>query len=320
MSAIVKSDGDALATISDDQVKLLSDTIAKGASKDELSLFVGMCNRLGLDPFARQIYLVKRWDGKLRREVAIPQVSIDGFRLVAERTKSYAGQTAPMWCGEDGKWVDVWLKKEPPAAAKCGVYRAGFAEPLVRVARYESYVQRKSNDEPTKFWKTMPDVMLAKCAESLALRAAFPNDLSGIYTAEEMGQAETPTQTLVEIAREGAATVVGAEPPRREAKVVSKTTVADIAVEEPKLAAVAEKAAEAFPDAYAEIFPTSAPTPPPGDPYRFTKGEHAGKTASEVPHGYLHVVRENKNWSRAPKIARDWVEYEIARFEWEIGK
>jgi phage recombination protein Bet len=183
------------SAFSREQLDIIKNTIAKGSSDAEFGVFVQTCQRLGLDPFARQIFLVRRWDSSTQSNVATPQVSIDGFRLVAERTRQYRGQTKPEWCGQDGKWTDVWLSSSPPAAARVGVYRDGFAEPLVRVARYTSYVQTKKDGSPNAMWAKMADVMLAKCAESLALRAAFPNELSGLYSAEEMGQTENASVT-----------------------------------------------------------------------------------------------------------------------------
>ena len=174
------------------QIHLLKTQICPGASDDELSLFMAVANKAGLDPFSRQIFGIMRpqfLNGAWTKKLSI-QTSIDGFRVIAARTGEYEGQVGPFWCGADGVWKDIWLSNMAPSAAKVGVWRKGFKEPIYASARFESYVQKTKDGKITNMWQKFSDLMIAKCAESLALRRAFPNELSGLYTSDEMSQAQ----------------------------------------------------------------------------------------------------------------------------------
>lgn len=165
------------------QLAIIRQTVARGTTPEEFALFIEVCKYHALNPFARQIYAVVRIGRDGSRQLAI-QTSIDGYRLLAERSQKYAGQIGPQWCGKDGVWHDVWLSDESPAAARVGVLRKDFEQPVWGVAKYKSYIGTGP------LWSKMPDVLLAKCAESLALRKAFPAEMSGVYTREEMEQAD----------------------------------------------------------------------------------------------------------------------------------
>lgn len=189
------------------RIDLLKRTYAAGATDDEFLLFIETCKRLDLSPEARQIFNVSRYDSAAGGHVRQTQVSIDGLRLIAERTGQYRGQTPIEWCGKDGVWKEIWTEDTPPFAARVGVLREGYAAPLYRTAKWTAFVQLKRDGKPTQMWATKGDHMLGKCAEANALRAAFPNETSGVYTVDEMGQANNdaperdapaPSRTLPE--------------------------------------------------------------------------------------------------------------------------
>jgi phage recombination protein Bet len=172
-----------------EQIDLIKRQVAVGVTDDELRLFLYQCQRTGLDALTKQIYAIKR-GGRLTIQTAI-----DGFRLIAQRTGDYRGQVGPFWCGANGIWADVWLSNEPPVASKVGVWRKEFQEPVWGVARTDAYAARNERGQLSGLWRTMADTMVAKCAEALALRKAFPHELSGIYSGDEVQEQAVDHET-----------------------------------------------------------------------------------------------------------------------------
>jgi len=240
----------------------------------------------GLDPLLRQCWATVR-QGKVS-----VQATIDGFRIVAGRSGEYEGQSEPQWCGPDGVWKTVWTDAKAPTAARIGVFRKGFREPIYGIALYSEFVQTRSQDNgggANSMWTKMPANQLLKCGESLALRKAFPEYLSGIYTDAEMGQADndeepaapmavgvgaTTAQEDASAARRGRSQGPGAPVASRGAgSAPAPAEAASPPAQAPTQAGVAEPgqvaAAQATPPATPSVTPpapaaaqASAPTPP----------------------------------------------------------
>ena len=183
---LMKVTATELIKFTPEQEKLIKSQIAPKATNDELKLFLYQAKRTGLDPLARQIYAIHRkakqgneWVDKMTI-----QTSIDGFRVIAERSGSYAGQDEPEFIEDGNKLV----------CCKVRVYRWNNSTRYlasVGVAYWDEYVPKEPQDA---MWKKMPHTMLSKVAEALALRKAFPQDLSGLYTSDEMNQADAPNK------------------------------------------------------------------------------------------------------------------------------
>jgi phage recombination protein Bet len=183
---------DAFGKLTRSQVELIKRTVAKGASDDELRLFVQVCKGANLNPFLRQVHLVPRWDSKSGVEVRAIQVGIDGFRAVAESSGAYAGNDDPIFDGEHEIPFTKYENKKPieakltvPGKATVTVYKLmdGQRYGFTATARWEEYYPGQKMGFQ---WHIRPYLMLGKCAEALALRKAFPKLLSGMYASEEM--------------------------------------------------------------------------------------------------------------------------------------
>jgi len=172
-----------------DQVELIKNTVAKGATDDELQMFVGVCQKAGLDPFVRQIHFIKR-GGR-----ATIQTGIDGFRAIAERTGQYAGNDEYLYNGDTTEYECLKEGIKTPTTAKA-VVRKVVGGVICEFSAVASWVEYCPQGGEAFMWTKMPYLMLGKCAEALALRKAFPNDLSGLYSDDEMDQAGTSPVTI----------------------------------------------------------------------------------------------------------------------------
>ena len=181
-----------LIEFSQKEIELIKSQIVPEATQKDLEMLIYQAKRTGLNPITRQIYGIFRnvkQDNRWLKKMTV-QTSIDGFRVVAERSGDYGGQSEPVFEeGEDGKLI----------SCKMTVYRfrGDTRYPAATaVAYWDEYCQKdKTKNKPTRMWQDMPRTMLSKVAEALALRKAYPQDLSGLYTNEEMEQSSNENST-----------------------------------------------------------------------------------------------------------------------------
>ncbi len=202
------------STFTDVQVAALRQLGVEDAPKGDLDLFFHQAKRTGLDPFAKQIYMlgrrtkVKVWNERAKRQDEewvmkyTIQTGIDGYRVTGHRLARLAGDDiaveGPFWRGADGGWDDVWLDpNRPPLAAKYIVVKNGVK--YSSVAMYGEYVQTYSKDgqqHPNSMWAKMPANQLAKCAEAAAWKKAYPNDFSGMVLEDAVQVIEAESTSV----------------------------------------------------------------------------------------------------------------------------
>lgn len=163
--------------------ELVRRTVAQGATDDELELFLYDCRRRNIHPLDKLLHFTKRGG----RYVSV--VSIDLMRSRAADTGELAGS--------DDATFEHGAVGKPPLSATVTVYRLtqGQRFAYTGTARWSEY------NPGTQMWAKMPHTMLAKCAEALALRKAFPQELAGLYGAEEMDQAIEPVRVNPHVVR-----------------------------------------------------------------------------------------------------------------------
>lgn len=178
--SIVDTESSSLATVdlfNDDRLKLIRNMTAQGAPDHLFMAMIEIARVRGLDPLAKQISLIN-FGGQWQITT-----TIDGYRALAERTGAYAGSDPAIFT-ESGEFLANG--KAVPMTATVTVWKLvhGERRPFSATVYWDEYYGGDKNFT----WNKMPRTMLAKVAESHALRKAFPTVLSGVYTAEEMDQ------------------------------------------------------------------------------------------------------------------------------------
>lgn len=207
------------------QVAMLQHIGVDSAGDADLNVFFHQCKRTGLDPFTRQIYMIGRQSSKnvngqwIKEMKQTIQTGIDGYRLIGRRAADRTGDAIkvhpPQWAHPDGSWRDVWINAwGHPVAGRVTVERNG--SPFTATALFDEYKQTKYGGGLTSMWEKRPAGQVAKCAEAAAWRMAFPHDLSGIYTDDEMGQADNPAPAASTPAGPGLASLLEDTPAEPE--------------------------------------------------------------------------------------------------------
>ena len=165
---------------------------------ESIALALAYCQAKGRDPFKRCVHIVPMWNSTLRQMVETVWPGIADHRITAARTGEYAGADPTAFgdweerefSGTDHQNKEHRVRMKFPAWAQMTLYRIvkGVRVPFPGPRCYftEYYSSIGDTGVPNTRWQRSPAQMLEKCAEAAALRKAFPEELGGEPTAEEM--------------------------------------------------------------------------------------------------------------------------------------
>ena len=168
-------------------VATLKCSLYPGATDASVRMVLDYCKARKLDPFLKPVHIVPMWDSKAKemRDVIMPGLNL--YRTQAAESGKLAGISEP----EFGPRVSFTLGSatiQAPEFCKVTVKRlmpSGQIADFTAIEFFDEAVSVDKNGNPTPMWKKRPRGMLAKTAESQALRKAFP-DIGAAETAEEM--------------------------------------------------------------------------------------------------------------------------------------
>lgn len=168
--------------------QVVKDYFCKNATPQEIGLFIEVCKNTQLNPFKREIYLVKYGDN--------PASILTGYETYLKRAEA------------SGKWdgYKVWIEGEGiTLKAKIHVYRKDWSRPFEWEVSYKEAVQMKKDGTPNTFWKNKPETMLKKVAISQGIRLAFPDEVGGLpYTTDEITSDVQPEKIAEDIVKDKA--------------------------------------------------------------------------------------------------------------------
>lgn len=162
----------------------------------EVMMFISLCKYQRLNPFLREAYLIKYGD-----QPATIVTGKEAFMKRAMRNPAYAGFEAGVVVMLENGLMDnrvgsIVLDGEKLVGGWAKIHVKGWEVPMMLTVAFDEYVGRKSNGEVNQQWRTKPASMIRKVAIVQALREAFPEDLGGMYTAEERAVADL-SETIV---------------------------------------------------------------------------------------------------------------------------